>query len=561
MIGGMALTQRYALATALTVVFSLTGCATNDVLQEDSAAIELNPNQSTISGDHADTPSPSGYEQTPLANQALPVETGPSAASGDDAPGKGDLWRRVRNGLTLDGYEQRPRVRREIEWYKRNQAYLDRVVDRARPYLYHVVEQVERRGLPTELAMLPVVESAFQPFAYSPARASGLWQFIPSTGRLYGLKQNWWYDGRRDVIESTRAALDYLEKLQRDFDGEWLLAIAAYNSGEGNVRRALRRNRKAGKPTDFWSLRLPRETRVYVPRLLAVSAVVRDPQALGLSLRGLPDEPYFEMVDPEGQIDLALAAELADITLEELYLLNPGFNRWATDPDGPHRLLVPTARAATFSERLAALDPNQRVVWKRHRIRQGQTLSTIALKYHTTVAVLKQVNDLRGHMIRAGASLTVPVAARSLNSYSLSADARSASRRGRVPKGGTKRTYIVRKGDNLWAIARRHRVSTSRLASWNGIARRDVLRPGQQLTIWHRGTNNVVPMNAVFTRETTRRVTYRVRRGDSLWRISRRFGVGVASLREWNDIPRDRPLYPGQKLKIYVDVTRQSGSS
>ena len=221
-----------------------------------------------------------------------------------------DLWARIRSGFRLPSPDN-PAVDAEVDWFVRNQGFIERTINRAQPYLYHIVEQVEARDVPSEIALLPVVESAFQPFAYSPARAAGIWQFIPETGRRFGLRQSWWYDGRRDVIASTRAALDYLTALQEQFGGDWLLAIAAYNCGEGNVARAIQENQRRGLPTDFWSLPLPDETRSYVPRLLAFSRVVSDPGAYGLQLASIPNAPYITRVSIDGPIDLNVAAGVA----------------------------------------------------------------------------------------------------------------------------------------------------------------------------------------------------------------------------------------------------------
>ncbi len=480
----------------------------------------------------------------------------PFARSLDVAsPQKADLWHRVRTRFVLD-LEDRPRLTREAEWYQRNQQYMDRVSDRARLYLHHIVTEVERRDLPGELAMLPVVESAYQPFAYSPARASGIWQFIPSTGRLYGLRYSWWYDGRRDVVESTRAALDYLEKLHAEFSGDWLLALAAYNSGEGNVRKAIRRNRRAGKPIDFWSLQLPRETRSYVPRLLAVSAIVANPDHYGLTLKPIPDDPYFAATQLDGQIDLALAAEMAKVSLEELYLLNPGFSRWATDPDGPHRLLLPVSSVPDFEQRLAELPADQRIRWHRHVIKSGDTLGTIAGKYRTSVSALKQANNLRGTTIRKGRSLMVPMASRSLADYRLSADMRRSMRR-RIPGSGNKIIYRVRRGDSLWVISRRFGVSVNKLARWNGLAKRSVLRPGKRLVIW-RGTAPVEAITPKATKIAAREgagipagaSVHVVRRGDNLWTIARRYRLSARDLVEWNRLDGDALLQPGQTLTL-----------
>jgi membrane-bound lytic murein transglycosylase D len=221
-----------------------------------------------------------------------------------------DLWSRLRDGFQLSE-NQHPRMQNDLAWYASHNNYLIRMTERATPYLYLIVEEAERRGIPLELALLPVVESAYQPFAYSHGRAAGLWQFIPGTGRRYKLSQTWWYDGRRDVTASTRAAFDYLEYLHRYFDGDWLHALAAYNSGEGTVRKAIRRNKKMGKPTDYWSLDLPEETEGYVPKLLAISALVANPPAHGVILASVVDAPYLSSVNVGSQIDLDLAAELA----------------------------------------------------------------------------------------------------------------------------------------------------------------------------------------------------------------------------------------------------------
>ncbi len=467
-------------------------------------------------------------------------------------PTRADLWHRSRTRFVLER-ESRPRLKREIAWFARNQAYMDRVSDRARLYLHHIVTEVERRNLPGELAMLPVVESAYQPFAYSHARASGIWQFIPSTGRMYGLRYSWWYDGRRDVVESTRAALDYLEKLHAEFDGDWLLALAAYNSGEGNVRKAVRRNQRAGKPTDFWNLKLPRETRSYVPRLLAISAIVEDPGAHGLALKPIPDEPYFAATEIDGQIDLALAAEMAKVSLEELYLLNPGFSRWATDPDGPHRLLLPIDTVPAFEQRLADLPANERIRWHRHVIRGGDTLGTIARKYRTSVAALKQANNLRGTTIRKGRSLIVPMASRSLADYRLSADMRRTMRRA-VPGSGTKIVYRVRSGDSLWKIAQRFGVSVNKIARWNGLSKRRVLRPGKRLVIYRGKAPAAAKVTKVVAVERpdipAGASVHVVRRGDNLWTIAKRYRLSARQLAEWNRITGNALLQPGQTLTL-----------
>jgi membrane-bound lytic murein transglycosylase D len=428
--------------------------------------------------------------------------------------------------------------------------------------MYYVIETIEENNLPSELALLPIVESAFQPFAYSHGRAAGIWQFIPSTGRLYGLQQNWWYDGRRDVYASTQAAVALLQNLNRQFDGDWLLALAAYNSGSGTVRKAIRRNKRRGKPTDFWSLDLPRETRAYVPKLLALKKLMADPAAYNQDLPTIPNEPYLARVELSSQIDLARAAKLAEISLDELYRLNPGYNQWATAPDGPHHLLIPLQNVDTFAVNLEDLPPEQRIRWIRHRIRSGDTLSTIAVKYNTSISTIKKVNGIRGSHLRAGRSLTIPVASQSAASYRLSETQRVKSLQNQ-PRKGVKVVHIVRRGDTFWDLAQLHKVNVRALAKWNGMAPKDPLTPGQKLVIWSRNSVETSSLEAVALslpqqRNITKRIGYKVRRGDSLAKISRKFRVSVAQLRRWNNLPEGKYLQPGQRLTVYVDVTRQS---
>jgi membrane-bound lytic murein transglycosylase D len=481
-----------------------------------------------------------------------------------DAPeAPGDLWARIRSGLQMEPRDD-PRVEAELAAYARSSDYMARVADRAEPYLHYIVEELERRGMPTEIALLPVVESAYRPFAYSSGRAAGLWQFIPSTGLHYGLKQTWWYDGRRDIVASTHAALDYLERLHGLFS-DWELALAAYNAGEGTVGRAIRANRSRGLPTDYWNLPLSRETQAYVPRLLAIRALVADPARYNLDLRSIPDEPYLTVVEVGTQIDLALAAELADISVDDLYQLNPGFNRWATDPDGPHLLVVPIASASRFESALSELPPQRRVKWHRYQIARGDSLISIANRHHTTVEVLRQVNELQDNTIRAGQHLIVPMASKSAEHYTQSASQRLAQVQSRQ-RPGQKRMHTVKQGDTLWGIARSYGVSTDQLTAWNGLSARDTLQPGQSLAIWTsspsagpRPASNPQLAKAPAFRTNPaaqiQKVRYTVRAGDSLYAIAQRFNVTIDDLRRWNDLSAKRYLQPGQLLIMHVDVT------
>jgi membrane-bound lytic murein transglycosylase D len=474
-------------------------------------------------------------------------------------PGSDDLLTRLRYGFELEPQQNR-RIEAELKWFVSHPDYLDRVFTRAQRYLPHITDELVRRGLPLELALLPIVESAYDPFAYSHGRAAGLWQMIPGTATRFGLKQNWWYDGRRDVVESTRAALDYLEHLYDFNNGDWFNAIASYNSGEGNVRKAVRRNRAAGKPEDFWNLKLSKETSAYVPRLLALVEIVKDPAKYNVTLPRVADEPQFAVAEVGSQIDLALAAELAGIDVDTVYTFNPGYNRWSTDPAGPHKLVLPVDAVDTFTAALQEVPPAERVRWKRHKVREGEAISVIANNYNTTVSALRSANNLRGNTIRAGHYLMIPVATKPLSAYSKSADARLAQKQNRK-RAENKIEHVVRSGESFWTIGQQYGVGTRELSAWNGMAPRDPLPIGRTLVVW---TNAAViaesprmsPTAALGN--TTRKVRYTVRNGDSLYVIARKFRVGIDQIARWNNIDKNKILRPGQTLTMYVDVTRQS---
>ena len=485
-------------------------------------------------------------------DEPTPIEDGKKQATANN-----DLWMRLRNGYGLDLSIENDRIRVQREWYARHPQYFTRVTTRSERYLHYIIEQAEARDMPLELALLPIVESAFDPFAYSHARAAGPWQFIPSTGDYFGMERNWWEDQRRDILRSTNAALDYLQQLSNRFDGDWLLALASYNAGGGTVSRAIRRNEEAGKPTDFWSLNLPRETTAYVPKLLAVAQIVGDPQAYEVPLHPIANEPYFATVKTGGQIDLAQAARLADISTEELYLLNPSYNRWATSPDGPYRLLVPADRAERFQSKLADLPKDQRMRWARYEIRPGDNLGAIARQYRTTPQVLRNINHMKNNTIIAGRTLLIPGPASASDDYSLSAESRLAKEQSKQPKGRKRIDYTVQSGDTLWKIAREHKVSVPELAKWNSMAPKDSLRIGQSLAVWSKSSLAASPANTPSSSNPNmvKKVRYAVRSGDSLYAIADRFNVSVNDIKSWNNrVASNRYIQPGQRLTVYVDI-------
>ena len=445
------------------------GCAATAVQPDEPVAAQEPIRTSPRIPAAVEEPVPATAMPRPGTAQPEPATKAP--------PQQSDLWDRIRAGFAFPPLRNRY-VSYYENWYRARPEYLRRVVERATRYLYYIVEEVEQRGVPLEIALLPVIESAFKPNAYSRAHAGGLWQFIPATGRRYGLKQNWWYDGRRDVISATQAALDYLTFLHKEFHGDWFHALAAYNTGERRVARAIRYNRQRGRSTAYQHLRLKSETRRYVPKLIAVKNIVLNPERYGLTLQTIPNRPYFVSVDTRSQVDLSVAAELAAVSAQELKQLNAGFRRWATDPDGPHRLLVPVAHGQRLQQGLTQLPPGKRMRWARHQIRRGDTLSAIARRYGVSVRSIQRTNKLRGTRIRAGNTLLIPVSAR--------AQTRGPKRRTASGKRRSSKPLVhrVRSGDTLWAIARRYNVYVSELRRWNAIETNHILQLGQKILVY-----------------------------------------------------------------------------
>lgn len=419
----------------------------------------------------------------PVAEPAIATALSPDGPA-EDAPAaelpEENLWARIRAGLRLakmDSSYTRPHE----NWFMENVEFREAMLERSKLYLYYIVEEVEKRGLPMEIALLPAIESAYKPYAYSRAKASGLWQFIPSTGRLYGLKTNWWYDGRRDIIASTRAALDYLQKLYGDF-GDWQLALAAYNAGEGRIARAIEWNRRKGLPTDYVHLKqLKAETRHYVPKLMAMVNVVSDPQRFGIQLPNIPNEPYFTTVETDSQVDLGVIARLTGMEVDELHFINPGYTRWATDPNGPHHVLVPADKKDAVLAGLSNLPEHERVQWMHHEVRRGETLYSIARRYKLTVEAIRASNKI-SRALRVGQDLLLPISAMAKISPKAAPGAARPVRA--AAKTNQPIIHRVRSGETLTSIARRYNVMVHQLAEWNTMKVNEILRLGRKLKIF-----------------------------------------------------------------------------
>ena len=411
----------------------------------------------------------------PFDGKRAVVQPMPVAKVDGTVPAVEDLWERVRKGFRMPDLDNRY-VRQQAAYYARNPEYLQRMFDRSRLYLYHIVGEIERRGLPTELALLPMVESAFNPMAYSRAHASGLWQFIPGTGKRFELDQNWWYDERRDIVDSTSAALDYLTKLHEMY-GDWQLALASYNWGENAVGRAMERNRRARQPTDYSHLRMPRETRYYVPKLQALKNIIRDPERYNVSLEPIPNERYFVTLSETPAMDLQLAAQLAEMPIEEFIALNPGFKRPLIRSSSQPRLVLPAEKVEVFYDNLEKYDGKSLVSWRVYHPERGETFGKLAKKFGVTIAELKKVNGVPARSWHVPGVLVVPTREEAREAANLPVMYRPP-----IPVQGTLGVvHHVKRGDTLTGIAKRYHVTVAALKRWNRVG--STLHPGQKIYI------------------------------------------------------------------------------
>lgn len=533
------------LAGACSVVIS--GCATLQPIDNGSLA-----NDSHSLGAHS-----TGAGDEDLSATSSDLQQGAERQADDETQGDGadqaavkDMWARIRNGFSLPDASDREEVQEQIALYARHAEYLHRVMERAEPYLCYIVDEVQRRGLPTELVLLPVVESAFRPDAYSKGRAAGLWQFTPGTAQHFGLRRSPWYDARRDIHASTHAALDYLELLNSQFDGDWFLTLAAYNAGGGTVKRAIHRNRALSQPSDYWSLGLSDETSTYVPKLLAVAEIIGNPGAHGVDLPDIPNAPYLTRVSIDSQVDLATAARLAGMSVDDMYQLNPGFTKGATDPQGPFYLMLPVDKASLFRKRLAGISIEERVHWDRYRIRVGDTLAGIARKYGINTATLRAVNRLKDDRIHVGHDLLIP--APYTATTVVAADGASE------PKGRSAKVHVVQPHETVWRMAGQYGVSVKDILLWNHLSGDPVLHPGQKLKVWVKVSDTDSADDAGSAAPVARKVSYTVRRGDSLYAIAKRFRVSIRQLRQWNHLSKSNKILPGETLTVHAEVPAES---
>jgi membrane-bound lytic murein transglycosylase D len=454
------------------------------------------------------------------------------------------FWILLGKDLRMDHYQNRSEVQAKIKWYSSHKAYLERVAKRGGPYVYYVLQQVKQRQLPSEIALLPIIESGYDPFAYSNQGAAGLWQMMPGTASGFRLRQNWWYDGRRDVYASTNAALNYLTYLNKVFKGDWLLAFAAYNSGEGTVDKAIKYNKEHNLPTDFWDLKLPPQTQQYVPNLLAIASIVADPTKYGMHWPKTELIPYVTAVPIGSQIDLSKAAKLADISLQQLYELNPGFNRWATDPNGSHMLLIPTDKVEQFKENLAKVPKSDRVSWERYTVKHGDSLNRIAHKFSTTPSLIKQINNLKSSVIHEKQILLIPRAKKTF-AHDVLQDIKHYLHHERDLPGPNRIVHEVQPGDSLWKIAKDYKLQIRQIRFWNHLKHNEAIKPGSELILW----TEKLPYRYQSVSVRPYLLHHTIKKGESLQGIAKKYHLSTAELKQANNL-KTSTIVIGKSLAI-----------
>ncbi len=577
--GRMRLNSLSALATTTILAALLAGCASmrpaSNGGSTSASVTSLSPaakheKSHAHSGNAGNAKNHPSVQWPPAANTSAQPYQWPSASQ--------DIWAEIRAGFRLPGNRWRRRVRHWAQFYATHTGHLDASLKRARPWLYHVVKQVKKRHMPTEIALLPIVESGYNARATSASGASGLWQLMPSTARGMTLTRNWWYHGRNDPIASTQAALDYLERLHTRYNGSWLLALAAYNAGPGTIDHALAQAKRQGKPANYWHLDVSKETSNYVPKLLALRWVMSAPDKFGIHWPKLANKPRTQIVKLPKQMGLSIAANMVNMSTQQLVKLNPEIQHQRSRPKNGH-LIVPSGKASLLRTKLASANPAQLV--KNHsgeyRVHRGDSLSSIAQRFGVSVTAIRHANGMTNNRIRAGQKLRIPHRNRKGASHiastkytvqpgdslwkiahnhqtSVAAIKRVNDNINKtlhpgqtisVPSAGMGHSsqpaqVVVHHGETLWSIAHRNHVSVADLRKWNRLKPNATIQPGQTLAV---GGSAGVPDY------------YRVKSGDSLWSIANRFSMNVSTLKRLNNIGNSHAIQPGQRLRLQPSVS------
>ena len=556
--------KRTAAITWIGLLAILSGCATTGTTERTASQSQSTTLPSLRLADieqgPANRPSAAneGFTRVEIPNQPQVTQAIDLTSETDD------LFQRIRNGFSMPDISN-DLVLSHQQWYLNRPDYLRRMVERSGRYMHHIVEEIEKRGMPTELALLPMVESAYNPMALSRSKASGLWQFIPSTGKHFNLDQDWWKDERRDIVASTAAALDYLQTIY-EMHGDWQLALASYNWGEGAVGRAIAKNQAQGQPTDYQSLTMPNETKNYVPKLQALKNIFSSPALMAqLDLPVIPNQPYFATVTKTADIDVKVAAQLADMPVQEFVALNPSHNRPVIKSDTP--LVIPADKVDTFMSNLEAHELSNKPLslWQAYTMQRGDRLDKVAARFGMTTANLKAINGItRRTKVRPGFTLLVARQqdqAEAQEATTLAASEPQAADDDKTAAiKSTTHYYTVRKGDTLATIARKADLSISDIKRMNGL-KSNRLHAGQKLALSSTSTTAIAAENkparqltAAETRparEPEKIARYKVRRGDTLYSIAKQFNVETNDLMRWNSVSA-KTLRPGKTLTIQL---------
>lgn len=465
-----------------------------------------------------------------------------------------DIWDTMRSEFSLPHYEDNPRVQEMIRYWLNNQDELYLSASRAAPYLYYILEQARERHLPAEVALVPIVESDYNPNNTSSAGASGIWQLMPGTASGQGIKQNWWYDGRRDIVASTKAALNHLGYLGNFFDGNWLLAIAAYDTGEGNILKATRKNERLGASTDYWNLPVAYETKQYIPKLMALAVIISNPKKYNVKLPYVRNAPYLAEVDVGAQINLKQAAQLAGLTLQELQKLNPGFNRSATAPKGPYKLVLPIQNVEQFAANVQNVPQVQQDTYVHHTVGHGETFASLADKFNTSINALKKLNPRVNNQIKPGTNLIVPTTTTTLVAESQATPvevAKSNTNPVKLQPGDT--LYMVRKDDNLAKIAKHFHTSTNAIILANNLSKHPHLKTGSEITIPTGTIQAAVSSDSKYKLKPGDTI-YMVRKKDTIETIAARYHTTPENLRVVNLLASNN-VREGDRLVIPTHVS------
>lgn len=495
------------------------------------------------------------------ASPSAPTSTSPTAEAQPEERKYDSVWDRIRAGYALP-HASNNTVDAQIRFYTSKKKYFYGIMQQAEPYVYFVASEMQANNMPMELALLPFIESSYNPTASSPGNQNvGMWQFGAATGRNFGLAQNSWYDGRRDVVASTDAAIRLLKKLYARFDNDWLLAIAAYNAGDGTIQQAIDKNRRAGKPTDFWSLPLNKTTQGYIPQLIALSKIVADPNVYDFNLYPIPDVPYFVKINVDSQINIADAAHKSALDVALLKKLNAGFKSGLTDPTQPRHVLVPVDAAATFRLQLDSLPKIASIKWQEHQVKKGESLEAVAKKYGVSATKIQAINSLKSAKLAPGQRLQIPL------SPSTDSDSETVATKQASPQEKTQNIYhTVKSGENLWSIAKAKNTSVETLARLNNMSTKSALKVGQKLIVLNQATDSTAKSTQTKDNQITASQTktsedkesqtlkYTIKSGDTLGKVAAKYDVSVKQLMQWNKITDETSIRPKQELIVLVDA-------